>query len=130
MRVDNKVSREDKMFYTRTMSPKSWHQRHVDLYEGIIVILIGVVIFGGYFSWKYWRLDESLSSADKIYAPAASDDRTIQAELEISAEQAIEAPRTNPFTNINLSASVENKARQTSYRHAYLGSLLGFILNR
>jgi len=111
-------------------SSQSWHQRHVDLYEGIIVILIGVVIFGGYLSWKYWRLEESSSLADKISAPAASDDRTIQAELEISAEQAVAASRTNLFDDTNLPASVESKARQTYYRHAYLGSLLKFIFSR
>jgi hypothetical protein len=91
-------------------SPQRWHQVHFDLYEGVVAILIVMVLFGGYFSYRYLRVEESTSSADQMPAPAAYDRDASEDEEVLTQAVAEEAiPQSNPFSDTNpLSSVYEN----------------------
>jgi hypothetical protein len=71
------------------------YKKHLDTYEIVITVFIGLVIFGGFVSWKYFRVEEKSSLANDT--PQAA----YQESTPTPTPSPTETPRTNPFENTN-----------------------------
>jgi len=76
----------------------------LDRYEILVIAAIALVLVGGFFSYRYLRIEESSSSASKATpTPEAAADTAVAEQVSdgLVENPAEEIPETNPFAGTN-----------------------------